>query len=121
MRIRMLGAAALVAAATMISLPTLSAEEDKPKFTTKQIMKEAFKGPLLKKVAAGGSKEDAKKLHEMLVALAANEPKKGSEESWKKLTGALVAAAEGVVEGKDGSAAALKKAANCKACHNSHK
>ncbi|MCO8124056.1 hypothetical protein NHH03_20090 [Stieleria sp. TO1_6] len=117
------GLACLVATA-LISLPVLAADEDgdKEKLATKQIMKDAFKGPLLKKVAAGeASEEETKKLNEMLVALSKNEPKKGDAESWKKFTAPLVAAGKAAVEGKPDAGAMLKKGANCKDCHKSHK
>ncbi|MCD0460997.1 hypothetical protein [Roseiconus lacunae] len=116
---------ALVAAFASLTvyMPVLAAEEsDEPKYTIKQVMKEAFKGPLVKKVVAGdASDEEVKKLHEMMVAMTKNTPKKGDEESWKKLTTALVKAAEAVKEDKEDGVAMLKKASNCKACHSEHK
>ncbi|OYP39119.1 hypothetical protein [Rhodopirellula sp. MGV] len=116
---------ALMGAFAVITVcsPVLAADEDdKPKYTIKEVMKEAFKGPLVKKVASGdASEEEISKLHEMLVALAKCEPKKGEAESWKKLTGDLVKAVEAVKEGKDDATAMLKKASNCKACHSKHK
>ena len=111
-------------AAALLCAPALAADDDdsKPKMTTKQIMKEAFKGGLIKKVAGGGaSEEDTKKLHEMLVALSKNEPKKGEAESWKKLTTALVEAGKAAVEGDKKAGDLLKKSSNCKACHDKHK
>lgn len=97
-------------------------DEDKPKYTTKDVMKKAMKGPLLKKVASGGaSEEETKQLHDMLVALSKNKPKKGEQDSWKQLTGALVKAGKAAVDGDSGAGAALKKAANCKNCHSKHK
>ncbi len=110
-------------AAVLICLPAWAADEDdKPKYEIKQIMKEAFKGPLLKKVASGdASEEETEKLHEMLVALSKNTPKKGDAESWKKFTSELVKAGKAAVEGKEDAGTMLKKAANCKACHKEHK
>jgi cytochrome c553 len=108
----------------VICLPAMAADDGdkKPKFKTKEIMKKAFKGPLLKKVAGGdASDEEKKQLHEMLVSLSKNEPPKGEKESWEKLTGALVKAGEAAVKGDEKAGAMLKKAANCKACHKSHK
>lgn len=106
-----------------VSLPVFAADDDdEPKYKIKDVMKKAMKGPLLKKVASGSASDAEKKeLHEMFVALSKNEPPKGDAESWKKLTGALVKAAKGAVDGDDGAAAALKKAGNCKACHSQHK
>ena len=123
MRAKIFGGLACLVAAGFISLPVFAADEDdKPKFTTKQVMKEAFKGPLLKKVASGeGSAEDAAKLHEMLVALSKNEPPRGEAESWKELTGALVKAGKAAVDGDKEAGAMLKKGADCKACHSKHK
>jgi len=118
---------ALICTAVMglLMTPTIAADDGddkKPKFKTKEVMKAAFKGPLLKKVAGGsGTEEDAKKLHEMLVALSKNEPPRGEAESWKKLTEALVKAGKAAVEGDKDAGAMLKKAANCKACHGKHK
>lgn len=124
MRAKIFGGLVCLIAVALIGLPAIAADDDgdKPKFKTKQVMKEAFKGPLLKKVAGGdGSAEDAKKLHAMLVALSKNEPPRGEEESWKELTGALVKAGKAAVEGDADAGAMLKKSANCKACHSKHK
>ena len=97
-------------------------DKDKPKFTIKEVMKKALKGGLHKKVAGGtASDKEKKELNEMYVALSKNKPKKGDAASWKKLTGALVKASKDAVDGKDGAAAALKKAGNCGACHKVHK
>lgn len=102
---------------------TLAAEEDeKPKFTTKEVMKTAMKGGLLKKVAGGeASDEEKKQLHEMLVALTKNEPKKGEAASWKELTTALAKAGKAAVDGDENAGELLKKTSNCKACHDLHK
>ena len=117
-------------AVAFIGLPAFAADDDdsKPKLTIKKVMGQAFKGkdPLVKKVAGGGaSAEEAKKLHEMLVALSKNESpradEEGNKESWKKMTAALVKASKGVVDGDEGAGEALSKAANCAACHKAHK
>lgn len=105
----------------VVALP-VSAEDAKPKYTTKDVMKKAMKGPLLKKVAGGEASDDEKKeLYEMLVALGQNEPKKGDAESWKTLTGALEKAGKAAVDGSADAGEQLEKAANCKACHTPHK
>lgn len=97
-------------------------ESDGKKYSTKEVMKVAFKGGLLKKVSSGNaSAEEAKNLHAMLVSLSKNQPKKGDADSWKKLTSALVKASTAVKEGTEGAGAMLQKASNCKACHNIHK
>lgn len=98
------------------------AADDKPEYTIKEVMKEAHKGGLLKKVASGqGSKADAERLLVLYKALAANKPPKGPEESWKEKTTALVEAAQAAVDGDSDAAAKLKKASNCAACHKVHK
>ena len=115
---------ACVIAAGLVCLPAIAADDDdkKPKYTIKQVMGKAFKGPLLKKVAKGdASDEEKKQLHEMLVSMSKQKPPRGEEASWKKLNGVLVAAAKGVVDGDKDAAGKLKKGANCKACHKEHK
>ncbi|MBI1246532.1 hypothetical protein GC197_01660 [bacterium] len=92
------------------------------KYDTEEIMKKGFKGGLVAKVIKGeASEEDQKLVIAMLESLAHNKPHKGSEEDWKKRTTALLEAAKGTVEGKEGAASKLKEAANCKACHKDHK
>ena len=116
--------ALLTATAVMFCFVSVQAWADhhEPKYKTKDVMKKAMKGGLLKKVASGDASDDEKKtLHEMLVALGKNEPPKGDAESWKKLTGALAKAGKAAVDGDDNAGAMLKKASNCKACHSKHK
>lgn len=99
------------------------ADDDKPKHTIKDAMKLVFKKNALKdKAIAGEASDDEKKeLVAILSDMAKQKPPKGSEESWKKNTDALVEAAQGVAEGKEGAAEALKKAASCAGCHKEHK
>ncbi|MFM7593239.1 MAG: hypothetical protein ACKO85_15730 [Isosphaeraceae bacterium] len=89
---------------------------------TKKAMKEAMKSGLCKNVGAGeGSDDDKKKLLALFTDMAKETPGKGDAASWKEKAGALVNAAQAVVDGKAEGAAQLKKAANCKACHDVHK
>ena len=104
-----------------LSLAT-NAEDEKPKYTIKQVMKTCMKGGLCKKVADGkATDEEKKQLVEHFTALAANTPPKGEAESWKEKTSALLAAAKDCEAGKEGAGAALGKAANCGMCHSAHK
>ncbi len=48
-------------------------------------------------------------------------PDHGSLDSWKAKTGALVAAAQDVIDGKEGAGDRLRTAANCRACHQTHR
>ncbi len=109
--------------ACFVCLPAMGEDDDaEPKYKIKDVMKKAMKGPLLKKVAGGqASDAEKKELHEMLVALSKNKPKKGEADSWKKLTGALVKASKAAVDGADDAGEQLKKAADCKGCHSKHK
>ena len=94
----------------------------KPKHATKDVMKKALKGPLVKKVISGGaSAEEKLALLDMMVSLAENKPKKGDAASWEAKTNALINAAARAAVGREGAAAALTKAQNCKACHSKHK
>ena len=109
-------------AVCLVAMPATGADDDAPKYKIKDVMKKAFKGPLIKKVASGdASDEEKKELHAMLVSISKQEPPKGEADSWKELTTALVKAGKMAVDGDEGAAAALKKAANCKACHSKHK
>ena len=93
-----------------------SADAAEPKYTIKQVMGEAHKNKLRDKVTSGNASDDEKaKLVELYVALSQNKPKKGSEESWKEKTDAIVAA----VKASDWGA--LNKATNCGGCHRVHK
>jgi hypothetical protein len=97
-------------------------EDDKPKYTIKQVMEKAHKNKLLNKVAEGkATEEEVKELVDLYRALGKNQPPKGEAEAWKKKTVALLKAAEEVAEGKEGAGERLTKAANCANCHKEHK
>lgn len=99
-----------------------AADDAQPKHTIKQVMKIAHKDGLMKKVAGGqGSKADAEELLALYQALAENKPPKGDLADWKAKTMALVAAAQNVVDGKEGAGPALLKTVNCAECHKAHK
>ena len=108
----------------MITAGALVGAADKPakkKITIKTAMKD-IKGGLHTKVIEGKATAAEKpKLLAYAPALPGLPPPKGSKESWKKLTAALLKATTAAVEGKDGGTAALGKAINCKACHTPHK
>jgi len=96
--------------------------DEKPKYTISQVMQKAMKGGLCKKVASGKASEaEQKELAAFFLALHNNTPPKGDADSWKAKTAALKNAAEGVLKGDKGAAAALGKAANCAGCHKIHK
>ncbi|PHS15409.1 MAG: hypothetical protein COA78_04945 [Blastopirellula sp.] len=118
-----MAAALLVVSAGALSLSAHEKGEGS-KHKTEEIMKKGFKGDkaLLPKVAKGKATEkEQKEFLSMLESLSKNKPHKGDAAGWKMKTGALVTAMKEVVEGKKGAAAKLGKAANCKACHTSHK
>jgi len=110
-------------ALTMVGLGMFQArEKDKPKYTIKEVMKEAHKSGLYKKVASGkADKEEKEKLLELYTALSMNKPPKGDEKDWKERTDALVKAAKEAVDGDKGAGKDIQKAANCKGCHELHK
>ena len=99
-------------------------DKDKPKYTIKEVMKKAHaaKDALIKKVQSGdATKEETKELLAMYKALAANKPPRNDDEDWKKRTKALMDAAQAAVDGKKDAGEKLKKAADCKGCHDNHK
>jgi surface antigen len=90
--------------------------------TIKQVMKAAMKDGLCKKVGGGQATDAEKKqLLALFSDMAKQKPPKGDEASWKSKSEALVLAAQGTVDGKAGATDQLKKAANCKGCHDVHK
>ena len=89
-----------------------------------QVMKDHFKGDTsdIKKATKGElSKDEATKLLAALKSLSPAKPSKGDEASWKEKTAALVLAGEKLEKGDADAGAAVKAAANCKACHDVHR
>lgn len=88
----------------------------------KKAMKEAMKGGLCKTVAEGkASDEEKKQLLELFKGMLEAKPPRGDAADWKEKCEALIAGAQAAIDGKDDASAQLKKAANCKACHDVHK
>ena len=117
------GAGALLAFA-FAGLTVFGAAADKPKYDIETIMDKAHDedNGILQKVVGGKASADEKKtLLELYTELGKNKPPKGDAKSWKTKTSALVAAAKEVNDGKEKGIPDLKKAANCKACHEVHK
>jgi surface antigen len=127
MRMLFVGACLALAMAVLASSEASLAAQDKkdePKYTIKEVMKQAQKGPLLKKVMSGeATDEEGKTLLAMYKSLAKQTPPKGEPDAWKKKTDTLIAAAQLYVDGKKADAtAALTKSANaCAACHKEFK
>jgi len=104
----------------VVSLTGLA--QDKPKYTTKEVMQKAHKGGLMKKVSEGKASADEKKqLIEFYEALAANKPPKGDEAEWKVKTSAILAAARAAAEGDEAVANKLSNTVKCMECHQAHK
>jgi hypothetical protein len=98
------------------------AAQDEPKYTIKEVMKEAHKGGLLKKVSEGKATEEEKeKLLDLYKALAKNKEPQGPHEDWEKRTKAIVTAAEEVVKGDAAASKKLAAVVNCKECHGIHR
>ena len=118
---------AVVAAAVGIGGHQAAADNDQPKYKIKMIMAKAHKGgpnSLRNKVLAGkASKDDLNMLVELYEELGKNTPPKGSKESWKQKTEAVLAAAKKVkADPTDKDALkALSKATTCTACHDVHR
>ncbi|MDB5300873.1 MAG: hypothetical protein JWO87_2536 [Phycisphaerales bacterium] len=100
------------------------ADDEKPKFTVKEVMEKAHKGKtsLAKKATDGkATKEDLAQLLEYYQAMALQKPEKGDLADWKKRNDALVLSTQEMIDGKKAGLAAYKKAVDCKACHTLHK
>ncbi|MGI8605058.1 MAG: hypothetical protein ACR2OZ_18965 [Verrucomicrobiales bacterium] len=113
----------LMALSSVLSGAPLAA---KPKFSIKQVMKDAIKGDhaLVKKACKGtASPGELAKMVEYFKAMRENIPPRGDLESWEQKTAALVAAAERLQKepaSKDASFQ-LEQAVECRQCHNEHK
>jgi hypothetical protein len=104
------GAVCLFALVLVIQSSVDGAAGDK--ITIKDVMKTAMKGGLCGKVASGKASDDEKKeLIKLFTGLTMCTPPKGDAAAFKEKAKALLDAAKA----DDGKA--LKKAANCKACH----
>lgn len=116
-------------AAAVVPASRLGADDAKG-HTIKQIMKLAFKDNLTDNVDCLSSKiikgtatsEDVTQDAALFKELAALTPPRGTPESWKTKTDALLAAIANVQSkpGKE-SMAAFKAAVSCKECHQVHK
>ena len=110
----------IVTATTLLLGPSWAGE--KAKYSIKEVMKEAHKGGLMKKVASGQATQQEKdKLVDLYVALQQNKPPKGEEGSWKEQTEKLIVVAKKAAKGDDAAAKSLPKVVQCGACHNVHK
>jgi hypothetical protein len=88
----------------------------------KDVMENAHKAGLLKKVLDGqATQEDKLALLDHYVSLTESKPPQGSEEGWAAKTNAVVVAAAKVAVGRDDGTELLNKATNCAACHREHK
>jgi hypothetical protein len=96
-----------------------TAAQDKAKFTISEVMQQAHKGGLLKKVQTSkADEEEGKQLVEYYKALTLNKPPMGDEKAWKKQTEKMLEGAKLYAAGKkDEGAASLKKSVNCMNCH----
>jgi hypothetical protein len=98
------------------------AKEKKPKYSIREVMKQAHKNKLMQKVAGGGATMSEKeKLLGLYIALSEGKPPRGDAKDWKLRCDAIVKAARAVVKGEDGAEARLKKTVNCMGCHEKHK
>lgn len=129
-----MAAAALVLGVTFVMGSGLSVADDKKKLSTKEIMKaqNKLKGEVPKDVAAGkwdAVETKAKAWVSAAEDLSNNPHKKGSDDSWKKLTGEyldntkklLEAAGKKDADGAKGALAYLSSGDTCKGCHSVHK
>ena len=101
---------------------TASSPGDDEAPTIKQIMKDGFKGGLVRSVGTGkATPEEQQKLLKFAQQMEKLNPPQGEADSWKEKTKAFTSAVQAVIDGDEGAAAQLMKASNCAACHKPHK
>jgi len=122
--IKLLGLAMLVLAVSAGGRAS-RADDDDSRAVIIAAMRRAFSGtepPLILRAAAGDASETEKRrLLKVLTGMAQAQPYHGGTESWKAKTGALTAAAQDLLDGKEGAGERLRAAADCRACHQVHR
>jgi hypothetical protein len=111
-------------AGAILATMVVRADDDKPSYTIKEIMKKAHsaKTNLPKKLILGQiSDREKTKLIDYYEALGNNKPPKGSAEDWQKRTSTLLTAAKAALDGGQPEKAKFRKAVDCKSCHDAHK
>jgi hypothetical protein len=94
-------------------------DKEKAKYTIGEVMQQAHKSGLWKKVAAGNAdKADREKLAELYKALAQGKPPKGELDEWKKTTEVMQKIAEDAIKDPE---AGKKLKVNCGQCHGKFK
>lgn len=126
---RWLGLCLICAATFSIAAYTAQGQQQQPgsaaseaKHSIKDVMQNAHKAGLLKKVLDGkATQEEKMALLDHYVSLTESKPPQGSVEGWQQKTDAVVVAAAKVAVGRDDGTELLKQATNCAACHKEHK
>ena len=120
---KLIAGSVVVVCFAMVALGVAVAAEQgaKPKHTIGEVMTNAHKGGLLKKVLANDATAEEKLvLLDHYISLVECTPPNGDMNSWQNLAGKLALASAKVAVGRDGALAELKAASNCKACHDVH-
>jgi len=123
--IKSLKLAIMVAMAGLFAFSRVTSQaEDKkqPQHTVAQVMQEAMKKGQWKKLAAGeATPEEAEKLVALFEDLQLNKPPHGDPQSWEEKTHAIVEAAQAAARNEKEARTLLKRAIDCRSCHQSHK
>lgn len=108
---------AMLALVAGVTASLLSAADDaKPKYTIKEVMKFQKDEKLVDKFKKGEiSKDEKQKLLDGYESMLKHKPPKGEEKDWKEKCEAVIKAIKD--DDKDG----FGKATNCTACHGAHK
>lgn len=105
--------------AVLLALPLATVSSAESELTIIEIMEEAHKGGLLKRVQVPtASEKDKARLLELYKALKDLTPPAGDKSDWAERTQKMIAAA---TLAKDGDPSKLKRAVNCRDCHTYHK
>ncbi len=115
----------IVSILAIFALGTFIQADDNHEIIEK-VMKEGMKGktsPIAKTLEGKATDEEIKALSELIATLKGTKAPVGDQAAYDEKVTALIAAAGKVASAaKDAdSIAALKKASNCKACHDAHK
>lgn len=101
---------------------SVAQDQKEAKHSVVEIMDATMKKGQWRKLANGeASPADAEKLVKLFEELHLNKAPHGDAKSWNEKTTELWEAAQATAKGEAGGADRLKKAANCRMCHQAHK
>ena len=94
----------------------------KDEHSIKEVMEQAMKGGLMRKVMGGNASiEEKMQVLDLFISLSESEAPKGDEEEWNEWTQKILTTYAKVLVDREDAGAALRTVTNCKSCHDKYK